>query len=633
MTLENGTRFGAYTIVEPLGRGGMATVYKAYEVALERHVALKVLPAEFLHDPTFAERFRREARVIARLEHPNIVPIYAYDIDTERGIPWMAMRLIRGGTVAQLLQKGKIGKERAVDILRGAALALDYAHVAGVIHRDVKPQNILLDDAMHAYLADFGIARIAEGSTQLTQTGMITGTPQYMAPEQAVGTTVGTTADIYSLGIVAYQMLTGRVPFTADTPVAIMMKHVSAPVPTPAREEVPEGAVEALVRCIAKKPEDRFGTATAFVDALDEGWTSERPPASPAPAGRVPPPTGAALPPKAWRSDHSENRNGARWAVLLALVALVLGTLVAAGVAFLLWRRPDAREVRVRPSARPALATESQAPLPVQSSPATPVPPTPTLLSSPGALPTAAPTPRSISTPRPTPRPSEQPTALPAPPTAAPAPPTPPSTAAPPPISPAVQGRIAELTASDPLTRAAAAQALGVMGAEARPAISGLVEALGDRYSEVVRARSAEALGKLGFAGGGVVEALAGALADRDLGVRREAARALGRLGASAGEAVGPLARGLMSGSVEYRREVAGALADIGAPSRAALSLLVGALADKDPAVRASAARALGRIGPDAQQALSVLAALARDSDPRVAAEAQEAAKRIRGEQ
>ena len=269
MSLESGATFGAYRIVEPLGRGGMASVYKAYEAPLDRYVALKVLPGEFLHDETFAERFRREAKVVARLEHPNIIPIHAFGI--EGGIPWMAMRLISGGALSSLLRGGRLMHPRAITILAGAAHALDYAHGKGVVHRDVKPQNILIDEHEHVYLADFGIAKMVEGAPGLTQTGMITGTPQYMAPEQAIGQPVDQRVDIYALGVVAYEMLTGRVPFAADTPVAVLMKQVTEPMPIPAAADVPEPLVRALLRCMAKKPEERWPTAGAFVRALEQG--------------------------------------------------------------------------------------------------------------------------------------------------------------------------------------------------------------------------------------------------------------------------------------------------------------------------------------------------------------------------
>jgi tRNA A-37 threonylcarbamoyl transferase component Bud32 len=272
MALPPGSTLGPYRIVEPLGKGGMASVYKAYEPALDRYVALKVLPGEFLHDETFGERFHREAKVIARLEHPHIVPIHAFGI--EEGAPWMAMRLITGGSLASLMCGKRIAASHAVTLLRGVAAALDYAHGKGVIHRDVKPQNILLDEGQHTYLADFGIARIVEGSSALTHTGMITGTPQYMAPEQAMGEPIDPRVDIYALGIVAYEMLIGRVPFSADTPVAVLIKHVQEPMPLPGGGEISESVARALLRSVAKKREDRWDSACAFVEALERGATA-----------------------------------------------------------------------------------------------------------------------------------------------------------------------------------------------------------------------------------------------------------------------------------------------------------------------------------------------------------------------
>src|SRR5574341_1994925 len=157
VSLVAGSTFGPYRIIDALGKGGMASVYKAYEAALDRYVALKILPGEFLHDENFAERFRREAKVIARLEHPNIIPIHAFGI--EKGTPWMAMRMIPGGALSGLRHEGRLPRARTVAILKGVADALDYAHGKGVIHRDVKPQNVLLDEGDRVYLADFGIAR------------------------------------------------------------------------------------------------------------------------------------------------------------------------------------------------------------------------------------------------------------------------------------------------------------------------------------------------------------------------------------------------------------------------------------------------------------------------------------------
>ena len=251
----------------------MASVFKAYEASLDRYVALKVLPPEFLHDPTFAERFRREAQTIARLEHPQIIPIFAYDIDTETGTPWMAMRLISGGSLSQRIKRGRLAPAECARILKDVGDALDYAHSAGVIHRDVKPQNVLLDDSGRVYLADFGIAKMVEASAHMTQTGMITGTPQYMAPEQALGKSIDKSIDIYALGIVAYELFTGRVPFSADTPVAVLMKQASEPMPLPPVSEVQEEVTRAILRATAKDPAARWPSASAFARAVTNATT------------------------------------------------------------------------------------------------------------------------------------------------------------------------------------------------------------------------------------------------------------------------------------------------------------------------------------------------------------------------
>lgn len=400
----SGETFGAYRILEPLGRGGMASVYKGYEAALDRCVALKVLPGEFLHDETFAERFRREAKVVARLEHPNIIPIHAFGI--EGGIPWMAMRLISGGPLSSLLRGDRLTHERIITILRGVADALDYAHGKGVVHRDVKPQNILLDEAERVYLADFGIAKMVEGSGALTQTGMITGTPQYMAPEQATGQPVDQRVDIYALGVVAYEMLTGRVPFAADTPVAVLMKHVTEPMPIPPASTVPEPLVRALLKGMAKKPEERWDSAGAFVRALEQGL-AEVPTASlpvaatatvPAPALR-PAPT---MPPPgpATRRTAAPVRAGAGVGLVLGILALVV---IVGGIGvFALSRSGSApKATTASVSSAGAAVTVSVAPAPaptvrIEVPPST-VPLTPVL------APTSLPVPRARPTPSPVP--------------------------------------------------------------------------------------------------------------------------------------------------------------------------------------------------------------------------------------
>lgn len=276
MDLSPGSVLGSYRIVAPLGRGGMAAVYKAYDPALDRDVALKVLPPEFLHDPAFAERFRQEARVAAKLEHQQIVPIHAYGIDDGR--PWMAMRLVKGGALADRLRRGPLSPGEAARLLRDVAGALDYAHARGVVHRDVKPANVLLDEGGRAYLADFGIAKMLEGSAFTTATGFVQGTPSYMAPEQAMGSRVDRLADVYALGIVAFECLTGRVPYTGTTPVAVLMKHVQDPVPEPVEAEVPRPLTAVLRRCLAKTPAERWASAGAFAEALELAASGTPPP-------------------------------------------------------------------------------------------------------------------------------------------------------------------------------------------------------------------------------------------------------------------------------------------------------------------------------------------------------------------
>lgn len=266
-TLPPGTTVGPFQLVGVLGKGGMATVYEAYDGRLERAVALKVLPPAFLHDGTFARRFEKEARVIAKLEHPNIVPIYASGVD--EGVPWMSMRLLAGGNVGGLLKNRRPGALQVVRMLRDSANALDYAHAHGVVHRDIKPTNLLLDGSGQVCVGDFGLAQMLERGPGLTRTGTLAGTPQYMAPEQALGAPVDHRCDIYSLGIVAYEMFIGEVPFTADSPVAVLLKQVNEPLPEPAAGQLPPALMQAIQKATAKDPGDRWPSAGAFVAALE----------------------------------------------------------------------------------------------------------------------------------------------------------------------------------------------------------------------------------------------------------------------------------------------------------------------------------------------------------------------------
>jgi len=297
-------KIGRYEVVREVGRGGMATVYLARDPAFGREVALKVLPRQFTHDPQFRVRFEREARIIAQLEHAYIVPIY--DFGQEGDQPYIVMRYMAGGTLAQRLNGQPVSLAQVLPIIGRVADALDTAHKRGVVHRDLKPGNIIFDGEQHAFLTDFGIAKILAEDSGVTNTGMMIGTPEYMSPEQAMGQKqVDGRSDVYALGVILYQMLNGRHPYQADTPVGVMFKHVSEPVPIldTARIGLHPACNMVLARALAKKPEDRFATAIDLVKALQlasSGAVSNAAPpaaAPPSPAKVTAPPPPVLAPP------------------------------------------------------------------------------------------------------------------------------------------------------------------------------------------------------------------------------------------------------------------------------------------------------------------------------------------------
>ena len=221
-------KFGRYEIKSELGRGGMATVYRAYDPSSGREVAIKVLPREMLHDPQFRSRFEREIKLIAALEHPSIVPIY--DVGEENEQPYFVMRYLHGGSLSDWIEKGNFSIQDAARIIERVSLGLAYAHRKGVIHRDLKPDNVLFDDNGDPFISDFGVAKFTESTSSLTGSGVI-GTPAYMSPEQAQGVEIDGRSDVYGLGVILYQMLSGQQPYSADTPMGVVVKHITEPVP------------------------------------------------------------------------------------------------------------------------------------------------------------------------------------------------------------------------------------------------------------------------------------------------------------------------------------------------------------------------------------------------------------------
>ena len=262
-----GRTLGHYRITEQIGMGGMATVYKAYDPDTDRYVAIKVLPEHFSGDPKFRQRFEREAKAIAKLEHIHILPLFAYGEDD--GVAYMVMRYLKAGSLTERIQAGALSLTEASRLLNQIASALDYAHANGVLHRDVKPSNILLDTDGNAFLTDFGIAKMVESSLDLTGGGIL-GTPAYMSPEQCRGIELTPASDQYALGIILYEMVTGRTPFQAETPIALIHMQLSDPLPIPRqlRPDLPEQAEQVILKALTKDPTLRYPTCGAMAAAF-----------------------------------------------------------------------------------------------------------------------------------------------------------------------------------------------------------------------------------------------------------------------------------------------------------------------------------------------------------------------------
>jgi serine/threonine-protein kinase len=274
--------FGKYRVTELMGRGGMAEVYQAYHPDLQRHVAIKVIYPHLAADEGFGARFRREAQLVASLRHPHIVQLYDFDLRDD--LPFMVMEYLPGGTLKERLTERRARGERyspgeVAWFLTPIADALDYAHQKEAVHRDIKPANLLFTARGEPVLTDFGIAKILSETLAFSATGGILGTPAYMSPEQATGDTIDARSDLYSLGVVLYEMLAGQVPFRGDSPTAVMMKHLSEPPPPPRAHNanIPEAVEAVVLRALAKKPGERFPTAGALAQAFQAALRGERP--------------------------------------------------------------------------------------------------------------------------------------------------------------------------------------------------------------------------------------------------------------------------------------------------------------------------------------------------------------------
>lgn len=269
MERTNGKRFAGYRLIERIGRGGMSTVLRAEDDSREQQVAIKLLSPSISNDPKFKARFTREVRILSDLSHPNIVPIYQYG--EEKGFPYIVMPYSRMGTLQDRLEMGPLTPREGARIISDVANALQFAHDHGIVHRDVKPSNILLDEDNNATLSDFGFAHLVDDSLSLTGSVLI-GTPAYMSPEQSRGDPVDHRSDQYSLAVILYQISTGSLPYRADTPMGLLVKQIHDPLPRPRaiNPNLPDAVEEVLIKALSKDPDKRYPSISTFNDAFQE---------------------------------------------------------------------------------------------------------------------------------------------------------------------------------------------------------------------------------------------------------------------------------------------------------------------------------------------------------------------------
>ncbi len=416
-----GKSLGQYQLVDQIGKGGMATVYKAYQPSLNRYVAIKVLPPYYLHEPGFVERFTREARAIAQLDHPNILPVY--DFGRQDDISYIVMKYVPAGTLHDKLDRA-MSPAQALEIIEQVAGALDNAHQQGILHRDIKPSNILIDERGWSYLSDFGLAKMVEGSVQLTGSGVGVGTPAYMSPEQGQGLPVDARTDIYALGVVLFEMLTGQVPYEAETPMAVVIKHITDPIPMPRQmnPNIPEPVERVLLKALAKNPEDRFARAGQMAVALRQAVEGLEPTVAGAPilpdpdatfaspprqVRQSPPVVGTAPPPSSPPAAPAAPKRFPWLPVLLGLTALVAAGGCALAGLFYFSGGGGFSTPTPFSSQSAGLTTSSPTPVSATATP-TPIPP---VVATDSLLPTQTPAPQPTDTLVPTdpPLPTETP--------------------------------------------------------------------------------------------------------------------------------------------------------------------------------------------------------------------------------